>query len=166
MTTTDTVYPTKTRFRRLFEPRSSIRAVGKQWHEIVYAAYELQFDKSTMSELDETAKDASRKLWQCITLLGHPRVSYETIIEGAWHLAIFKKVNIVANDAGVLEGVAHQLSHSLPPIASVYFKRLKGAPADSVQYQIGTALLRTCRGAAADAARASSKEKLQRGEGV
>lgn len=85
MTTTDTVYPTKQRFRRLFELRSSIGAVGKQWHEIVYAAYELQFDKSTMSELDETAKDASRKLWQCITLLGHLRVSYETIIEGAWH---------------------------------------------------------------------------------
>lgn len=57
--------------------------------------------------------------------LGRLRVAYKTFIESALHLATFNKVNIVAKNADYSEGVAAELSHSLPPMVSEHFEMLK-----------------------------------------
>lgn len=124
LTMTDTAHATKKRLCRLAELLSHPMATGTEWHEIIYTAYELRYDKSTKSDLNETAGSASEKLWQRIMLLGRLRVAYETFIEAAMHLAVFKKVKIVENNVGLNEEVAGQLSRKLPPRVSTQFERL------------------------------------------
>ena len=124
LTRIDSEYATAKRLSGLARLRASLAAVGTDWCAVVHAAYELQFDKSGMSDVEKIAKEDSRRLWQSIRLLGRLRVAYETFIEGALHLAIFKKVNIVANDAGLNEEVADKASRPLPPMVSAHFKML------------------------------------------
>ena len=63
LVTIDTEYATKKRFPGLAKLRSCVTPVGMDWREVVYAAYELQYDKSGKSDVDEVAKDAAWKLW-------------------------------------------------------------------------------------------------------
>lgn len=125
LTTSDMVHATRDKLCRLTKLRPYSGAAGPaEGHEIVCLAYELRYGMHTTSDLDVIAKSASKKLWQCIILLSRLRVAYETFIETALRLSVFKKMKIVEINAGVNEEVAKQMLHAMPPIVSAQFGRL------------------------------------------
>ena len=120
----DSLCATDKSFCGLSKLCSFLEPVGTDWHDLVCIAYELQHPKSSKSELDQVAKDASQKIWHDILLLGRLHVAWETLVETALHLASFKEIKIIPIVTKVEDPL---ITHSLPTTFLHDFKRLKSS---------------------------------------